>query len=128
VAAGDGDAVGRDPGELFARDMIGPNAPSSATSRGRNSRRSSSAAVLASKVFSSRVAGRAGSGEHVAARRDACGALGDLGDVAELARLTELARADPARIRVGDRDQPIRDRLGREALLDLRRDALAAIG
>src|SRR5438132_2176596 len=53
--------------------------------------------------------------------------LADLDDVSELVGLAELALADRAGIGVEHRHQPLCDRLPRDPLLDLRRDALGAV-
>ena len=49
-------------------------------------------------------------------------------DVPELVRFAELALADRPGVRIGQRHEPVVDRLARDPLLDLRGDLLAAVG
>src|SRR5262249_42572247 len=56
------------------------------------------------------------------------GHLAELRDVAKLVRPAELAPADRPCIRVGERDEPIRDLQPTRAAIDLLRDPLAAAG
>src|SRR6478736_5263403 len=80
---------------------------------------------LADRVGQQRVLGgvpQPGRGWDDQPARSAPGVLGhfaDLTDVPEFVGLAELALPDGPGVRVGDRDQPVDDRLPRDPLLDL---------
>ena len=90
----------------------------------------SSATVPGSSVFSPGLPICDGRRQDQPARA-ALGVLGhlrDLRDVPELVRLAELALADRPCVRVGERHDPVLDRLPRDPQLDLPGDLLAAVG
>src|SRR6476646_3715402 len=88
---------------------------------------------LADRVGQQRVLGgvpQPGRGWDDQPARSAPGVLGhfaDLTDVPEFVGLAELTLPDGPGVRVGDRDQPVDDRLPRDPLLDLGGDLLAPI-
>ena len=129
MAAGDEHSLGRQfgrarrwSGRVGSRRRARPRAGRSRAARAR--RRSRAAAC-------SRPGCPARSRRQDQPARAAPGVLGHLGQlrhVPELVRLAELALADRSRVRVGERDEPVFDRLARHALLDLPGDLLAAVG
>ena len=108
----------------------GKKPPSSASSRGRRFRRSSSAAVLGSRSGSlgEPIWLAAGTIRPRAPRRVFSQQLGELDDVAELGRRAQLALADRPGVGIGHGDQPVGDLLARQPLTDLACDDAGAVG